>query len=330
MRPPLLIAALLALTLLAAGCGKREGADEPGDGKEFTVMLDWVPNPDHVGLYMAQQGDHFADVGLNVQLRPPTDPSAPIKQVAAGRVDLAISYTPEVLRQREKGLPVVAVAALAQRPLTSIVSLGEVRRPEDLAGKRVGTAGIDYQDAYLDAILREANVDPGEVERRNVSFNLTQALLTRKVDAVLGAFENIEAVDLRERKRDPVVINVADAGIPVYDELVLVANEDALEDDGELVRGFVGALARGTADAEADPGKAADALREAARGLDRDLTLAQIEATLPAFEPPGGKPFGYLVPREWDRFTAFMVESGLLKEAPEGAYTNEWLPGEGL
>jgi ABC-type nitrate/sulfonate/bicarbonate transport system substrate-binding protein len=168
------------------------------------------------------------------------------------------------------------------------------------------------------------------VKERNVGFSLVPALLTRKVDAVLGAFENIEAVDLRERKKDPDVINVADAGIPPYDELVLVATEDSLEDKGELIRGFVGALARGTADARNDSEAAAGHLLEAARGLDRDLTLAQIEATLPAFEPPRGKPFGYLVPQEWERFTGFMVDSGLLKEAPEGAYTNEWVPGEGL
>ena len=328
-----LLAALCALAaLLAAGCGKREGADGPGDGEELTVMLDWVPNPDHANIYTAQANGHFERVGLDVKLRTPTDPSAPIKQVAAGRVDLAISYAPEVLRQRDKGVPVVAVAALVQRPLTSIVALpgSGVRTPADLAGKEVGTAGIDYQAAYLQEILRKAGVAEGDVETKNVGFNLSQALLTKRVDAVLGAFYNVEGSDLREQGKRPVIIPVDRAGIPRYDELVLVANEDRLEDDGDLIRSFLGALARGTADLRADERAETEDLLNASRELDPDLTRASVRQTVPTFAPPQGKPFGYLDPGEWQRFTRFMVDAGLLDSAPEGAYTNEWLPGEGL
>ena len=328
-----LLAALCALAaLLATGCGKREGAEGPGDGTELSVMLDWVPNPDHASIYTAQANGHFKDLGLNVRIRTPTNPSAPIKQVAAGRVDLAISYAPEVLRQREQGLPVVAVAALVQKPLTSLVSLpaAGVRRPADLAGKSVGTAGIDYQAAYLDEILRQAGVDESSVERKNVGFNLSQALLTKKVDAVLGAFYNVEGSDLRQRGRNPVIIPVDRAGIPRYDELVLVANEDRLEDDGDLIRGFVGALARATADLRADEQGETQDLLDASPELDPRLTRASVHETVPTFAPPRGKPFGYLDPQEWGRFSRFMVESGLLDGEPSGAYTNEWLPGEGL
>jgi putative hydroxymethylpyrimidine transport system substrate-binding protein len=333
MRPfPMAAALLAAAALVAAGCGEREGADGPGDGEKLTVMLDWVPNPDHAGMFTARANGHFSEVGLDVELRTPTDASAPIKQVAAGRVDLAVSYAPEVLRQRDKGLPVVAVAALVQRPLTSIMSLPEarIRRPADLAGKTVGTAGIDYQAAYLDAILERAGVDPGSVERKNVGFNLSQALLTKKVDATLGAFENVEGVDLEARGKNPQIINVEDAGIPAYDELVLVANEDSLEDEGDLIRSFVGALSRGTADLDKDPEGEAQDLLDAERGLDSKTTIRSIVATLPAFQPPRGRPFGWLDPREWREFTRFMVGRELLNGAPDGAYTNEWLPGEGL
>ena len=102
----------------------------------------------------------FQEAGLDVEIRQPPDPAAPIKQVAAGRVDLAISYEPEVLRARDQGLSVVSVAALVQKPLTSIISLpkAKIRKPADLEGKTVGTAGIDYQHAYLETILREAGV----------------------------------------------------------------------------------------------------------------------------------------------------------------------------
>ncbi len=78
-------------------------------------MLDYFPNADHAGIYAAEAGGHFAKAGISVKIRQPSDPAAPIKQVAAGRVDLAISYEPEVLRARDQGLDVVAVGAAGAR-----------------------------------------------------------------------------------------------------------------------------------------------------------------------------------------------------------------------
>ena len=135
---------------------------EPAGSKQVELMLDYFPNADHAGIYAAQAGGHFEQAGLDVEIRQPPDPAAPIKQVAAGRVDLAISYEPEVLRARDQGLNVVSVGAIVQKPLTSIISLPEakIREPADLEGKTVGTAGIDYQSAYLQTILDEAGVPP--------------------------------------------------------------------------------------------------------------------------------------------------------------------------
>ena len=120
---------------------------EPSGSKRVELMLDYFPNADHAGIYAAQAGGDFEEAGLDVEIRQPPDPAAPIKQVAAGRVDLAISYEPEVLRARDQGLSVVSVAAIVQKPLTSIISLpkAKIREPADLEGKTVGTAGIDYQ-----------------------------------------------------------------------------------------------------------------------------------------------------------------------------------------
>ena len=143
---------------------------EPSGSKRVELMLDYFPNADHAGIYAAEAGGHFKQAGLDVEIRQPPDPAAPIKQVAAGRVDLAISYEPEVLRARDQGLSVVSVAAIVQEPLTSIISLpkAKIRRSADLEGKTVGTAGIDYQDAYLQTVLgggRESVVGE-EAQRR--------------------------------------------------------------------------------------------------------------------------------------------------------------------
>ena len=242
---------------MLAACGEKEDTLGPKGATEMSLMLDFFPNADHAGIYAAQAGGHFEDAGLKVEIRQPPDPAAPIKQVAAGRVDLAVSYEPEVLRARDQGLKVISVGALVREPLTSIISLpaAKIRTPKDLEGKRVGYAGIDYQEAYLRTILLNAGVDPSSVKVRDVGFSLSPALLTKKVDAVIGAFWNYEGTDLRLKKRKPRIIKVDEAGVPTYDELVLVANESALERDSGRLRAFIGALARGTQRPRAGPGR---------------------------------------------------------------------------
>ncbi|HYI98462.1 MAG TPA: ABC transporter substrate-binding protein [Thermoleophilaceae bacterium] len=332
------LALALALTLLliavASGCGEKEDVLEAGTPEPFTLMLDYFPNADHAGIYAAEAADEFGDAGLDLEIRQPPDPAAPIKQVAAGRVDLALSYEPEVLRARDQGLRVVSVGALVRKPLTSIVSLpkARIRSPRDLEGKTVGTAGIDYQSAYLRTILTDAGVDPGTVRERNVGFALTPALLTGKVDAVLGAFWNYEGTELRRKGRDPRIIRMERAGVPTYDELVLVANASALERDGGRIRAFVSALARGTRALARDPSRGIQGLLDANPDLDPGLQRAVVRVTLPLLLPPRGRPFGFQDPGEWQAFTAWMRENRLLTEIPHatGAFTNELLPGQGL
>ena len=329
------VAAMLAVCALAlTACGEKDDALGPNGSKELELMLDYFPNADHAGIYAAEAGGHFERAGLDLKIRQPADPAAPIKQVAAGRVDLAISYAPEVLRARDEGLAVTAVAAVVREPLTSIISLpsAKIRSPKDLEGKTVGTAGIDYQSAYLRTILLEAGVDPKTVKERNVGFGLSPALLTKRVDAILGGFWNYEGTDLRLRKREPQIIRVDDAGVPPYDELVLVANEDALERDGERIRAFVGALGRGTEELRDDPGEAIDGLLEANSELDPALQRKVVDVTLPLFLPKRGKPFGYQDEQRWQAFAAWMRENRLITRIPDagGAFTNEYLPGAGL
>jgi putative hydroxymethylpyrimidine transport system substrate-binding protein len=325
---------LLAAAFVVGGCGEKKDPLEPKGEKRLELLLDYFPNADHAGIYAAQEERHFRQAGLDVRIRQPADPAAPIKQVAAGKVDLAVSYEPEVLRARDKGLRVVSVGAVVQKPLTSIVSLprARIRRPADLEGKTVGTAGIDYQSAYLRTILLEAGVDPRTVKERNVGFSLTPALLTKKVDAVLGAFWNYEGTQLRLKKRRPRIIRMERVGVPTYNELVLVANEDALERDGPKIRAFIGALSRGTRDLRKDPDGGIEGLLRANRDLDPKLQREVVDVTLPLFLPPRGKPFGYQDPRQWQAFAAWMRENHLLRKIPDasGSFTNELLPGSGL
>ena len=326
------LALLIAAVAVLAGCGEREESGGGGGRTEsFTLALDWFPNPDHAGVYAGLDRGYFTDAGLDVDPQVPSDPAAPIKQVAAGRVDLAISYAPEVLLAREEGLDVVAVGALVRRPLTSLASLGKdaIRNARDLDGKRIATAGIPYQDAFLDAILREAGLKPDDVEQVDVGLNLLSPLIAGRVDGVLGLFWNIEGVQLERRGDKPTVIPVDRLGIPTYDELVLVASADRVADDPEAIRLFLAALERGTRLAADNPSLATEALVAANEDLDPKLTRAQVSKTLPVLLPRGQEEYGRMDPASWREFAGFMVDENLLDTLPalDDVLTNELLPG---
>jgi putative hydroxymethylpyrimidine transport system substrate-binding protein len=326
-------AVLIAAVLLAAGCGEKKQTLKPGNASQFQLMLDFFPNADHAAIYAAKQAGYFDQAGLDLKIRTPNDPSLPIKEVAAGRVDLAISYEPELLRARDQGLHVIAVGALVQKPLTSIISLDKpaITRPSQLAGKKVGTAGVDYQSAYLKTILEHAHVNPESVQEKNVGFNLVSSLASHKVDAILGGYWNYEGVQLSLAKRHPHVLRLDQLGVPPYNELVLVANSDGLEQNGVKIRRFIGALSRGVRYLEADPVKGIEGLLKSNPDLDPRLQTESVKVTMPDFLAPAGKPYGWQDPAEWNAFAAWMHDNGILKGASAiGAFSNEFLPGQGL
>ena len=324
--------ALLTLALGLAACGSK--SESGGSEREaISLALDFYPNPDHAGIYVAEKEGFFEQAGLEVSISSPSDPAAPIKQVATGQTDLAISYEPEVILAHEQGLPVIAVAALVNRPLTSMIWLKKsgIKGISQLAGKTVAFAGIPYQEAFLKTILARVKLQPSAVKAVNVGFGLLPALVGGSAQAMLGGYSNVEGVDLRERGKEPVVTPVDQLGVPTYDELVLVANQNKLEEDPDLYRLFIAALTRGTEAAVKDPKLAGEAILEANSELEPKLTEAEIAATLPLLgAKTQGQPYGYMDPKEWESFAAWMRDNGLVEELlePGELLTNGYLAGE--
>jgi putative hydroxymethylpyrimidine transport system substrate-binding protein len=333
------------LSVLAAGaccaalaaCGSKQDTLTAASAKPFTVMLDWFPNADHAALYSALAAGDFRAGGLDVKPVIPSESAEPLKLLAAGRVDMAISYEPQLLLARDEGLKLVSIAALVQRPLTSIVAprSAHVRRVADLAHKTVGTAGIGYQAAELKTALAAAGVDPKSVREANVGFNLVPAMLSGRVAATLGGFWNYEGIQLRQMGKRPTVIPVDRAGVPSYDELVLVVREDEAGARGQDLRAFLQALSAGERRVRANPRAAAALIVKANPSAQAKLQIASIEATLPATLPSDrSKPYGWQDPGAWAAFGQWMLAHGLIRNDPNRAalppFTNEFLPGQGI
>ncbi len=330
----LLTAAAAALVLAACGEKKETSAAAAPSAQPVRVMLDWFPNADHVGLYRALAEGDFKAAALDVHVQVPSNPATPLQLLAAGKVDLAISYQPELLLARDKGLPLVSIAALVQRPLTSIISLGKkhITSPAQLRGKTVGDAGLPYQHAYLEAILAHAGVPAGSVKEVNVGANLVGAMLSGRVDATLGAYWNYEAIQLRQLGRRVNVIHVENVGVPNYDELVLVARESTLAAKTTLLRRFVQALGRGYQSVRSNPPAGVSSLVTANPSLSAKLQLASVEATLSSFFPAGaGLPWGWQNQHQWTTYGQWMLANHLITNPATvaGASTNQLLAGQG-
>src|SRR5215208_1339246 len=216
-------------------------------------------------------------------------------------------------------------------PLTSLIWLKDsgIQDVKDLRGKTVATAGIPYQEDYLQTILERAGLTTNDVNTVDVQQGLLPAILFGRAQAMLGGFLNVECVDLQLRGKGPTVIPVDKLGIPTYDELVLVANSDTLDSKSEDIRLFLDALERGTKAAVADPTGATKDILDAGKGLDPEITLAEVRKTLPLLMPKGTKhPYGYMDPKQWTKFAQFFADNGLIKALPstDDVLTNDLLP----
>jgi putative hydroxymethylpyrimidine transport system substrate-binding protein len=331
-RATIVVLALLVIALGLAACGGKSESGK-GEPEKLTLDLDFYPNPDHAGIYMAQEEGFFEEAGLEVAIDSPSDPAAPLKDVAAGRADLAITYEPEVMLAREQGLDVVAVAALVNQPLTSLIWLKKsgIKGVADLKGKTVSYAGIPYQEAFLKTILARAKVPASTVKTANVGFGLIPSLVSGSAQAMLGGYSNVEGVDLRERGKEPVVTPVDQLGVPTYDELVFVARRSSLEENGQKIRLFISALKRGTEAAVKSPKAASEAILAANKDLEPKLVEAEIAATLPLLGArTEGQPYGFLDPKEWEAFAAWMRDEELIATLPKASelLTNAYLVDE--
>lgn len=274
------LAILLAATMCVAsvtGCGKQsadnssaagteaednsaaETADTQTDNKdlrEVNVVLDWYPNAIHTFLYTAIERGYFAEEGLDVKIHFPANDNDALALVAAGKAEIGMYYQQDVIQAvANQGTGIKSIGAIVQSPLNVVLSLKDknITKPEDLVGKTIGYGGTVLSEALVKCMMENVGADASDVNMINVGFELMSSMTTGNVDATIGCLVNHEVPQLEEEGFDVNYFSVSGYGIPNYYEEVFLTNDDLLENEPEVVAGFLRAAKKGFDDFKADP-----------------------------------------------------------------------------
>ncbi|CAI0811991.1 Putative thiamine biosynthesis protein HI_0357 [Serratia entomophila] len=303
-------------------CGLLLGAamaNPAGAAEKLTLVLDWYINPDHAPILAAEQIGAFEAEGLDVKIVPPSDPALPPRLVAAGQADLAITYQPQLHFFADQGLPLVRVGTLINSPLNTVITLDKsITSPAGLKGKKIGYSVSGIEQATLATMVEHERLNPADMQLVNVNFQLTSALLAGQVDAVIGGYRNIEALELKLQGKDPVVFNVEDYGVPAYDELIIVANRATLAEP--KIKKFLAALKKGGDYLQAHPQETWLAFAKAHPELNTELNKQAWQASLPLFARDPAR----LDHARYQAYEQFLFDNKLIKKiTPVDDYTVE-------
>lgn len=327
----------VALTLAAGvlgGCGRKPELQQlPGPPTPVTVSLAGPASAVDAPLYAAGALGDFARAGLTVTLQSAADGTQSLERLASGAATLAVASEPQLLIARARGEQLVSIATLEQGPLEGLISIAPapIRTVGELSGKTVATDGSALATAELDTMLRTAGVEASAVHVTSVPTDPAAQLKSHKAGAILAGWST-DGVALALQHHQPTVIRIAGAGVPSFNDDVLVARLTDARNRGELLRTFLQALTQAVHAEQAAPAQAAAALEAAVPGLDRRVELASVQAILPILDPPGsGDPFGYQSPAVWRTFASWMLTNGLLTVRSDAALgvDDEFLPGQG-
>ena len=230
----------------------------PATAEDYTVLLDWFFNPDHGPLLVAEALGYFDEVGLEVELIEPADPTAPPFQAAAGQGDIAISYQPDFHLLTDQGLEIEWVGTIVDSPLNSLVVAGDgpIQSLADLKGQRVGYSVEGFQTALLETMIATAGLTLDDVELINVNFALSPSIYAGQVVAAIGAFRNFE-LNQMELDGDPGrAFLPEDFGVPSYAELIFVASPESAQ--SEKTAKFLAAVQKAADAIQADPERTFD------------------------------------------------------------------------
>ena len=308
--------AVVAVSAIACDITIGEQEEEMTDVK---LALDWYPNANHLGFFIAQQKGYFADENLNVTMYTPSDPSTVLQTVGAGQDDFGMSYQPDVLLARNEGVPVVSILGVVQHPLNSLMTLetSGITRPSELAGKKVGYPGIPTNEPLLETMLKHDGLSGlDDIELVNIGWNISESLISEKVDGVVGAYWTHESINMENIGYPVNVMRMEEWGVPDYYELVLVTSESYLADNEDVARRLIRAVKRGFEEAIADPQAGVDVLVAENEGeIDESIDRPGADLLVPMWQVPNGGGFGTQEPARWNSFVQWMKDNDMISDS---------------
>ena len=314
-----------------AGCGgekeaapeeNNEAVETEGEEKEledFDIVLDWYPNAVHSFMYVAMEKGYYADEGLKVNIQFPANPNDGLSMPAAGKADAGIYYQSNTISTAaNNGVPIKVIGSIVQHPLNVVMSLGEknITSPADLAGKVVGYPGTADNEFIMKGMMESVGLKYEDVTMQDVGFDLNTALVTENVDAIIGGYINHEYPTLINKGYDINYFEFKDAGVPDFEELILVTGEKQIEEEPEKLAAFIRASKRGFEDVKADPQAALEILLanqdEANYPLDPVIEQASMDILLPLMYDEE-QDFLEIDKSIWDTSIEWLAGQGLLE-----------------
>ena len=298
---------LLIIVFTLISCGNEQ------ELIDISLALDWYPNSNHAGIYYGIDNGYFEENDINVDVYTPSDPASILQTVASGRDEFGISYQPDLLLARSEGIPVVAVHSIVKTPLNSIMTLGDsgIDNPSKLKNKTIGYPGIPLNIGILSSILEEQGLTIDDVELVDVGFDLVPALLSERVDAIIGAFWSHESILIELEGREVNILKFEEWGIPKYHELVLVTSEEYLKNNEEIVEKFVDAFSRGYEKSIENNDESMKALIAAFPEVNVELEIQGIKLLSPLWQ----ESFDSDGMDNWNKFGDWMKDKGLISES---------------
>ena len=316
----------LSLVILSACSNKTSTTDTGGEAgkeelKDISIMLDWYPNAVHSFLYIAKEKGYFEEEGLNVDIQFPANPTDPINLAAAGKITLGISYQPDVIIARaNQDIEIKSVGAIVRSPLNRVIFLedSKIQSPKDLEGKTVGFPGIPLNESLINSMVRADGGNPENVEMIDVGFELGSSIVSKKVDAVIGAYINHEVPVLAHEGHETRNINPTEYGVPNYYELVAVTSDQTWEKEQESIEAFWRAATKGYQFTAENPDEALQILLknqdESNFPLVKDVEAQSLDILLPLMKSEEG--FGSQNQQQWENTIKWLKDAGLIKKEP--------------
>ena len=319
-----LVAALVPLALSACGGG---GAASAGLS-HATLVLDFVPNAVHAGIYRALAAGYYRQDGIDLRVIPPSSTAATLELIGAGKAQFGLADGIDVAQQVASGRGAQAIMAMVQRPLGAPIALASehLRSAADLVGRTVGITGVPSDLAALDTVVAHAGGDPKRVKVVTIGFDGVADLEAGKIDAFTGYWPD-DGVSLAVSGHPITVFKLDQNGGPAYPGLVAFTTRKLAKHDSELVHAFVKATVRGYEDTMRNPARSLRELIAANPTIQPKLARASLAAYLPVFDA-GGVPYGTLVPSRITALLAWLQAHHLLARPESAAQfgSNAFLP----